>query len=138
MIRPRRRPSTLSRTRDQRRGTAAIAVVIMLVLLQMSVAGMVLSGGRDQDLSTRRMDTIRAFYAAEAGINMAVREMSKSTDYDADGTIGTISNDSNANNDPALGSARVFVTRAVSGSTITLTSRGRAGDSTRVITLTTK
>jgi Tfp pilus assembly protein PilX len=138
MIRLTRRPSTAPRKADPRRGTAAIAVVIMLVLLQMSVAGMVLSGGRDQDLSTRRMDTVRAFYAAEAGINMAVRELSKSVDYDADGTIGTISNDSNANNDPALGSARVCVTKATSGSTITLTSRGRAGDSTRVITLTTK
>ena len=138
MIRPSRRPGQAVRASVSRRGTAAIAVVIMLVLLQMSVAGMVLSGGRDQDLSTRRMDTIRAFYAAEAGVNMAVREMSKSVDYDADGTIGSISNDANATNDPALGSARVFVTKVTAGATITLTARGRSGDSTRVITLTTK
>ncbi len=119
-----------------RRGTAAVAVIIALVLLQLAVAGMVLGGARDHDLSARRLDTVRAFYAAEAGANMAVRELMSNADADADGAIGSISNDSNLTDDPLLGAARVYVTKSVAGSVTTISSRGRSGDATRQIQLT--
>ena len=122
--------------RTLRRGTAAVAVVIALVLLQLAVAGMVLGGARDHDLSARRLDTVRAFYAAEAGTNMAARELMSNTDADGDGTIGSISNDSNLTNDPQLGIARVYVTKTVVGTVTTITSRGRSGDSTRQVRIT--
>lgn len=119
-----------------RRGTAAVAVIIALVLLQLAVAGMVLGGARDHDLSARRLDTVRAFYAAEAGMSMAARELMNNTDADGDGAIGSISNDSNLSNDPLLGVARVYATKTVVGAVTTITSRGRSSDSTRQIQMT--
>jgi hypothetical protein len=52
-----------------------------------------------------------AFYAAESGIEMALRELTHSpqTDIDSDGTIGTISDNGNADDDPALASGAVHV-----------------------------
>lgn len=123
-------------TGRKQRGTAAIGVVIALVLLQLTVAGMVLAGARDHDLTQRRVDTLRAFYAAEAGVNMAVRELTTSTDSDGDGVVGSISADGVDTNDPAIGPARVNVTLVVADGLTTVTARGRAGESVRVLRLT--
>jgi hypothetical protein len=106
-------------------------MVGVLVVLDLIIVGMVLAGGREQDLTARRLETVRAFYAAEAGINMAVREVMDGADEDGDGTMGTVSDDGNAANDPSLGSAQVFVTAATSGGETTLTSKGRCGEATR-------
>lgn len=108
-------------------------MIIVLVLLNLIIVGMVLGGARDHDLTTRRIETIQSFYAAEAGMNMAIREMMIDTDEDGDGTIGTISDDATPANDPTLGQAQVFVTLAVAGPQTTLTSQGRAGDARRHI-----
>jgi hypothetical protein len=121
--------------RSSRRGSVAAAMLIALILLQLVVAGMVLTGARDQDLMQRRAETVRAFYAAEAGMNMALREAMLGTDADGDGTVGTISDDSNSSNDPSLSGAQVLVTRTVVGGTTTLTSRGRCGAAVREITV---
>lgn len=116
-----------------RRGMAAIVMIIVLVLISLVVIGMVVGGGRDQVVVARRLESIQAFYAAEAGMNMAVREMQEGTDEDGDGTEGTISDDGNSANDPTLGTGRVFVTISTSGSTDTLISTGRSGSAVRVI-----
>ena len=50
-----------------------------------------------------------AFYAAESGLEMAIREINQSSNFDSDGAIGTISDNSNAADDPALVSGAVFV-----------------------------
>ena len=92
-----------------RRGTVLVAVLIAMVVVQLAVVGAVLGGARDQDLTVLRIEGARAFYAAEAGANMAMREWITQTDADGDGGVGTISNDGNENNDPALGNARFNV-----------------------------
>ena len=84
------------------RGSAAVAMILVLVILQIVVVAVVLAGGRDQDLTLKRLDSIRGFYAAEGGMNMAIREMRTSTDEDGDGGIGTISNDGNSANNPTI------------------------------------
>ena len=122
----RRRPRT-------RRGVAAIVMVMLLLLMAVMIIGIALSGARDQDLTVRRLETIQSFYAAEAGMNMAIREIIENADEDGDGTIGTISDDGNVNNDPQLGAARVSVTQAVAGGDTTLTSQGRSGNARREI-----
>jgi hypothetical protein len=104
------------------------------VFLQLAVVGSVVLSARDQDTTVQRLDTLRSFYAAEAGMNMAIREMINNSDEDGDGTIGTISNDNNAGNDPLLGTARVYVVKTISGPTSILTSRGRAGVARRQLT----
>ncbi len=115
-----------------RRGTVVVAIIIALVALQLVVAGVAVSGARDQDLIVRRLDTARAFYAAEAGINMALREVMQGADEDGDGTIGTVSNNGLASDDPNLSGGRASVSSATdTDGIITLSSQGRAGDSRR-------
>jgi Tfp pilus assembly protein PilX len=117
----------------QRRGAAIAAIILALLLIGLVGVGMVLGGARDQDLSIQRLETVRAFYAAEAGMNMAMREMMLSSDADGDGAVGTISNDGNSENDPSVGSGRVNVTSSVAAGTTTLSSNGRSGQAKRKI-----
>lgn len=114
-----------------RRGAIGVAAVIALVFAQLLIVGVIITGAREQDTTVQRLDTLRAFYAAEGGMNMAIREMMNLNDDDGDGTVGSISNDNNASNDPQAGNARVYVTTAVSGPTTTLVSRARSGQARR-------
>ncbi len=117
-----------------RRGAAGIAVIVVLVILQIALVGAVLAGARGHDATARHLESLRASYAAEAGVNMAVRELRLDTDFDGDGTIGTISDDGNDANDPALGPAQFTVTlTAVAGGQTTLRSAARCGESRRHI-----
>ena len=121
-----------SRT-SHRRGAAIVAMITTMLLLGLIGVGMVLGGARDQDLSIKRLETVRAFYAAESGMNMAIRELMVRADEDGDGAIGSISDDGNSANDPTIGSGQCNVTNNTSGATVTLTSNGRSGQATRKI-----
>ncbi len=115
------------RVRSPRRGTVLIGVIVFLLVVGVIIVGMVLGGARDQDLTVRRLETVQAFYAAEGGMNMAIREIMVGVDEDADGAVGTISDDSNDGTDPTIGSGRVVVTSSFADPQTTLTSRGRSG-----------
>jgi hypothetical protein len=114
-----------------RRAVAAIVMIVLLLILDLVVIVMVLGGARDQDLTVRRVETVQAFYAAESGMNMAVREMMLDSDEDGDGSVGGISDDDDDGNDPAFGSARVHVALGVEAEGTTLSSAGRAGQARR-------
>ena len=116
-----------------RRATIAISMVIALVVVNLIVISIVIGGARDHDLTIHRVESIESFYAAEAGMNMAIREMMVNADEDGDGAIGTISDDATPANDPTFGEAQVVVTAAVAGPTTTLTSKGRSGQARREI-----
>lgn len=116
-----------------RRGSAAVSAVIVMAILGLIVITVVAGGARDQDLTVKRLQTVRAFYAAEAGMNMAIRELMEGADEDGDGIIGGISDDGDSATDPAFGSATVAVSAAESATETTLTSRGHAGDARRTI-----
>lgn len=116
-----------------RRGASAVVMVVVMLLVTVMVMGMVVSGGRDQDLTVRRVETIQAFYAAESGMNMAIREMMENADEDGDGTVGSISDDGDSGTDPRVGNAAVVVTIDDGGSTSILSSRGSWGAAERVI-----
>ncbi len=119
-----------------RRGTVLVAALVALIVLSLISVGLVTAGARDHDLTARRSETMRAFYAVEAGVNMATRELMNNADEDGDGTIGSISNDNSDASDPLIGIARVTVRKGTSGSNTTLTSVGRAGSATRSAMLT--
>lgn len=70
--------------------------------MQAIVFAIVTANTQSQRLVPSRLDSSRAFYAAEAAANMALAEIYAKSDRDADGAIGTISNDSNPANDPSL------------------------------------
>ena len=107
-----------------------------MVVIQLAVVGLVLAGARDHELTAARADTIRAFYAAEAGMNMALRELRIGVDADDDGGIGSVSDDGNPANDPTFSGARVSVARRTSGTDTVLTSTGRSGPARRRIETT--
>ena len=114
-----------------RRGVAAIVMVVLVLLMDLVIMGMVLHGARDHDLTVRRVETVRAFYAAEGGINMGIRELMNGSDEDGDGGIGSISDDGEGATDPALGAATVRVSRSIEAGGTRLTSEGRDGASRR-------
>ena len=128
---------SFDKDRRMRRGFVAIATVMVLLTLNLIILGFVLSGGRDHDLTVRRLETVEAAYAAEAGVNMSVREMITFTDDDGDGTVGSISDDGDSGNDPAIGNARFIVTMSVDVPVVgqtTVTSAGRSGQAFRTMT----
>ena len=88
----------------------AVAMIVVLVTVDLIIIAMVLGGAREHDLTIKRNQTIESFYAAEAGANMAIRELMEALDEDLDGTTGTISDDGVPANDPALGNAQFYVT----------------------------
>lgn len=118
---------------------AAIGMVVLIMLLNLVVIGLTLEVGRDHELTVRRIETIAALYAAEAGVNMSIRERFTMIDEDGDGTPGTISDDGDPGNDPSLGGRAVFSVQASTDDPqegqLTLTSLGRAGSSRRQLTV---
>jgi len=116
---------------------AAISMVVVLMIIDLMIISMVVGGARDHDLTVRRMDTIRAFYAAEAGMNMAIRERMLDPPNDEDNDTGgadtgSISDDADDANDPGFGTPKntQFVV-TLSADKKTLTSTGRSGDAKR-------
>lgn len=103
---------------------AVLIVMVLLTLVGLSVVG---GGQRDQELTAVRVQSSRAFYAAEAATNIALAEVFKNLDRDADGTIGTISGDANAANDPAVSGSQFFVTTATAASGRRFRVRARNG-----------
>src|SRR5262245_7660757 len=101
-------------TSTARRGLAIIALVLVILVVGLLIIGSVQRGAREIDLAVTRLDTTRALYATEAGANMALRERILNSDADGDGGIGTISNDGNSANNPAFGTASVYVTSSTS------------------------
>lgn len=124
-----RRPSS----RVHRRALVTVAIIVVLVLVQLMIVSLVLSGGRDQELTIHRLETVQAFYAAESGLEMGIREVILAADEDGDCTIGTISHDGNDSNNPAFGNASWLVAAATTGNQTTFTSYGTAGSSRRQI-----
>jgi hypothetical protein len=117
-----------------RKAAAAVAMVVVLVIIDLIIVGIVVGQARDHDLTIRRMQTIQAFYAAEAGVNMSIRELMEDNDDDGDGTTGTISDDSDDGTDPGFGNAKWVVTATVDVPAVgqtTLTSEGRSGEARR-------
>ena len=118
----------------------AVAMIVLMIIVDLIIVGMVISQARDHDLTVRRLQTIESFYAAEAGVNMSIRELMIPLDEDGDDDgswprgIGTISDDDNPATDPALGNAQFVVTAEantpVAGRT-TITSVGRSGEARR-------
>lgn len=121
--------------RSARRGSILVVTVVAMIILLMLVATVVLSGGREGEQSQLRFQEARAGYAADAGANMALREIRRNTDLDGDGAIGTISNDNNTGTDPTVGVGGAKVRVTPSGTNI-YTVSSRTGTPARRYTLT--
>lgn len=120
-------------SRPSRRGTVVVAVIVALVVLQILVYAVSVAGSRDQDLTTRRLEAARSYYAAEAVVNMSLREIGRNQDEDGNGTIGTVFSSGTA---PTIGTGggSAWTTAVTSSGVTTLTASGASGLATRTIT----
>lgn len=116
-----------------RRGTVVVAVVIALVILQLLVYVVSVAGARDQDLTNRRLEGARSYYAAEAVANMAIREIGRNADEDGNGTIGAVSTVGTGMT-IGPGGAGAWATAATSAGVTTVTADGASVQATRTIT----
>lgn len=116
-----------------RRGLTAVAVILALVIVNLVIVALVLQGARDHDLTVRRVESIQAYYAAESGLNMAIREVITDLDEDGDCLMGSVSHDGNDGNDPGFGAGQFMATASINGNEVTLQSYGRAGTARRQI-----
>lgn len=114
-----------------RRASVLIAFLVAFVLMQLIAMAILFSGARDAELSSRGTDGLRAQYAADSGLAMAMREVKKAADEDTDGTIGSISNDAIAANDPNINGGYASVSAAKVGNDTTLTVQGYTAATSR-------
>lgn len=121
-----------------RRGSAMVAILVALMALQMVVAVLVLSGARSDDMTARSVAGLRAQYASDAALNMALREAFVNADEDGDGTIGGVSGDALASNDPAIGAARASVTSTLVGNDRMLSASARSDEARRSASATVR
>lgn len=117
----------------KRRGSVLAAVIVLLLILEIALASLLMSAAGEQGVGVDRLETLRARCAAEAGAQMALREMLVGIDEDGDGSVGGISDDGDATTDPSIGPARVRVTIEARGGQTVLTSTGRCGRAERII-----
>lgn len=73
-----------------RRGTILVGLLVGLMLLASALVAVAISGRREQDLTMRRMEAMRAAYAEEAAAQIAVRELVNQQDDDGDGIVGEV------------------------------------------------
>lgn len=99
-----------SSERSRQQGNAMIVAVVLVVGLGAFAAtgSSVLATSQHGLIAWGR--STQSLYAAEAGLEMALMEYASNSDQDSDGTIGSISDDGNANNDLSIGGATVSVT----------------------------
>ena len=79
---------------------------------------------RTRSPKIERVETTQAFYTAEAGMDMAIREMMNNWNN---------LRRRHPRNDPTFGQAQVVVIVTVAGPPTTLRSKGRSGDARREV-----
>jgi Tfp pilus assembly protein PilX len=115
----------------QRRGVAVIAFVTAMLVIGTMALWMLQVTSASSTSSLGHFYSTGAVYAAESGLEMALRELNHSpaTDFDSDGVIGTISDDGSAATDPPLGTGAFFVQK-VGASPPTYRAYGRPAQAT--------
>ncbi len=99
--------------RRSRRGVAVVSFIAALLIIGTLVLWLFQLTASTTTSTLSHYYSTGAFYASESGIELALRELTSSpaTDIDSDGTIGTISDNGDDNDDPALSTGRVVVER---------------------------
>jgi hypothetical protein len=111
-----------------RNGAVAVSIIIVLVIIDLIVVGLVLNGSREQMLAVNTVGSIQAFYAAEAGLNMGMREITINADEDGDCLTGSVSHDGDTGNNPGFGPSSFMVAATSAAGQTTVQSYGVSGD----------
>ena len=99
--------------RYQRRGAALVAFVAALLVIGTLVLWVFELTAATSVAALGHYVSTGALYAAESGVEMSAREIGLATDFDNEGTgtLGTISNNGNSADDPALATGAFYVER---------------------------
>lgn len=120
------------RNQHPRRGVAAIVFVTALLVAGTLVLWVFQATATASYGALGYLYANGAFYAAESGVEFGLRELKINSDIDADGVIGSISDDGNGANDPGVGAG----TFHVQYTTNKLTSTGAWQGRSRVLEVT--
>lgn len=95
----------------QRRGAALVGFVAALLVIGTLVLWVFAVTSTTTVSSLGHYVSTGALYAAESGVEMSAREIGHGTDFDNEGTgtMGTISNNGNSADDPALATGSFYV-----------------------------
>lgn len=79
-------PNSARRLAASRRGVAVVAVVILLAIVNLAILAGLEAGAEDSSSAALRIETARAFYAADAGAVVVLRALSHGTSVPPAGT----------------------------------------------------
>lgn len=108
------------------RGVAVLSFVVALLIIGTLVLWLFQLTAVSSMATLGHYYSTGAFYAAESGVEMALRELAQANDIDSDGTIGTISDNGNDADDPSLATGAVHVS---SPAALTYEATGRPAQS---------
>ena len=113
------------------RGVAILGFVAALLIIGTLVLWLFHLTATSSQATLGHFFSVGAFYAAESGLEMGLRELKQSppNDIDSDGLAGTISNNGNPNDDPALATG-IFYMERVGTSPPTYRATGRPAELT--------
>ncbi len=94
-----------------RRGMAVIGFVIALLVIGSFALWLFQLNAASSRSTLSHYYSTGAFYAAEGGLEMALRELNHGNDIDSDGTNGTISDNDDPTDDPSVATGVFFVER---------------------------
>ena len=96
---------------SERKGVAILAFVTALLVIGTMSLWLLHLTATTNSASMGHFYSTGAFYASEGGLEMSLRELNSSpaTDIDSDGTIGSISDNGNASDDPVLATGAFYV-----------------------------
>jgi hypothetical protein len=121
-----------------RGGTILVGIVVAVMVIAAGIVLVAIAGRREQDSMIRRFESMRAFYAQEAAVQIAVREMLRQQDDDGDGVAGTIASGVLASG-ITIGASKLAAGLVSAGGVDTITAQGSNGLAVRStsVTLTT-
>ena len=106
----------------RRRGNAVVVLVVVMAVLSLVVVGLVRPLGDESSIAAMRVETVRAFYAAESGALVVMKGYMGDADMPAQGSEVVINGQS------------VLYTQVPGGSGVAVI-EGRSGDASRRIEL---
>lgn len=112
-------------SKNRRRGIVLVVIVVVMSILSLVVAGSIRPVRDESELAALRIETTRAFYAAESGAFIVMNAVMGSIDMPDEGTALN------------LGGQRIKFVQVPDASSIAVI-EGSSGDAVRRIELTTE
>ena len=113
----------------RRRGSALVIVMLAMLVMATFAASFVSQTATDMQGATPYWQVLSALYAAEAGLEMSLQELSNESDVDGDGTVGSIAQRQVGD----MANVTTAVAVATDGDDTVLTATGKTDDTERVV-----